>query len=546
MTDPPDTILIVEDDAGVARLQRLRLERAGYAVRAAATADEALEQVRAGGIDLMVLDYRLSGAEDGLAFHARLKAAGYDPPVVMVTGYGDDATIVRALRAGVRDYIFKSVEYLDYLPEACRRVLDQVRVRRELADSQALARGVLDSLGAHIAVLDRDGTIIAVNEAWDRFARAHGGGPRTCGVGVNYLDVCRRSAGPYADEAPGVERGIRGVLDGALPFFALEYPCPWLAEPRWFSLQVTRLATDRPGVVVTHADTTERRRAEADLRRLAEERERALADLQAKTDELKATTQQLWLAARLAGVGELAASIAHELNNPLATVSLRVEGVLAKTPADDPRRKPLEVVAQEGERMARLVSNLLNFSRAGRDQVSTVDVCEELVKTGELAEHHLRKRQIRLATEFAPGVPHIHADRQQLRQVFLNLFTNAADAMPDGGRLAVRVRRGELPGGVAAVAVEVADTGVGIPAEHLARVTEAFFTTKEEGKGTGLGLAICKRIVHQHHGRLEIESAVGAGTTVRVTLPVRAETNTAGLRVEPPPLLGGPDPAGRN
>jgi signal transduction histidine kinase len=132
-------------------------------------------------------------------------------------------------------------------------------------------------------------------------------------------------------------------------------------------------------------------------------------------------------------------------------------------------------------------------------------------------------------TDFAPSVPAIYADRQQLRQVLLNLFTNAADAMPDGGRLTHRVQSGELPVARPAVVIEVIDTGSGIPADHLGRVFEPFFTTKEEGKGTGLGLAICKRIVEQHHGLLLIESAVGAGTTVRVTLPIRTDTNVAGL-----------------
>jgi signal transduction histidine kinase len=307
----------------------------------------------------------------------------------MVTGASDDATIIRALRAGVRDYIFKSVEYLDYLPEACRRVLDQVRVQRE--------------------------------------------------------------------------------------------------------------------------------------------REQAMAALQAKTEELRSTTQQLWQAARLAGVGELAASIAHELNNPLGTVHLRLESVIAKTAEDDPRRRPLEIVMQEVERMARLVANLLQFSRPGREEVSTVDVCEEVTKTVELTEHHFRKRQVAVRPDFAGGVPVIFADRQHLRQVFLNLFTNGADAMPAGGTLTVRVRPVELAG-APAVAVEVADTGVGIPPEHLARVFEPFFTTKEEGKGTGLGLAICKRIVQQHNGTLEVESKVGEGTTIRVTLPVRNGASTNGLR----------------
>jgi signal transduction histidine kinase len=161
--------------------------------------------------------------------------------------------------------------------------------------------------------------------------------------------------------------------------------------------------------------------------------------------------------------------------------------------------------------------------------VSTVNVCEEITKTIELTEHHLRKRRIRVEPDFAPDVPPIYADRQHLRQVFLNLFTNAADAMPEGGRLVPRVRTGELPVARPAVVIEVADTGVGIHPAHLHRVTEPFFTTKEEGKGTGLGLAICKRIVRQHQGELEVQSEPGRGTTVRVTLPVYTDANTSGL-----------------
>jgi signal transduction histidine kinase len=266
----------------------------------------------------------------------------------------------------------------------------------------------------------------------------------------------------------------------------------------------------------------------ARLGRIAEHHRDRIA-LRERTEELRATTQQLWQAARLAGVGELAASIAHELNNPLGTVSLRVEGVLAKTPPDDPRRRPLEIIEQEVERMARLVGNLLQFSRAGVDKVSTVDMCEEVRRTLELIEHHLRKHQIRVDLDFAPTVPLIYGDRQQLRQVLLNLFTNAADAMPHGGRVTPRIRTGELPPTRPAVVIEVADTGTGIPPELLPRVTEPFFTTKPEGKGTGLGLAICRRIVQQHQGTIAVESRPGEGTTVRIALPVRPDTNVTSL-----------------
>jgi PAS domain S-box-containing protein len=316
-----------------------------------------------------------------------------------------------------------------------------------------------------------------------------------------------------------------------------------------FPAEITISKLDQGGETLFTAivrDITERKRYEEQILRLnqeLEDRVRArtaeLAERNVQLDqknkesgqksrELKVATQQLWQAARLAGVGELAASIAHELNNPLGTVSLRVEGVLAKTPPDDPRRAALEIIDQEVTRMARLVGNLLQFSRAGRDQVSTVDVCDELTRTIELTEHHLTRYGVRVEPDYHPGVPVIFADRQQLRQVFLNLFTNAADAMPTGGRLAVRVRPGALAAGPAAV-VEVADTGVGIPPEYLVRVTDPFFTTKEEGKGTGLGLAICKRIVGQHGGRLDIDSTVGRGTTIRITLPVKNDANVAGL-----------------
>ena len=241
---------------------------------------------------------------------------------------------------------------------------------------------------------------------------------------------------------------------------------------------------------------------EASNRQLQE----SLTELQAKTDELRSTTQQLWQAAKLASVGELAASIAHELNNPLGTVSLRVETILSQTPAHDPRRKALEIVEQEVERMARLVANLLQFSRHGKEQVSTVKLDEEILTSVELTRHHLTRRGIEIQHDFGPKLPAIFADRQKLRQVFLNLYTNAGDAMPQGGKLVTRVRQAESPAGKPQVVIEVTDTGTGIPPDVLARVMDPFFTTKEEGKGTGLGLAICKRIIHEHKGWDPLES----------------------------------------
>jgi signal transduction histidine kinase len=242
-------------------------------------------------------------------------------------------------------------------------------------------------------------------------------------------------------------------------------------------------------------------------------------ELKKKEEEIKIMSQQLWQSEKLATMGELSASIAHELNNPLTTISLRIEQLMMNAPPDAPDRHELEIIEQEVERMANLVSNLLQFSRRSQAQISTVDVCEEIDRTLDLIHYHLRKCQVEIIRDFGAGIPPVHADRQQLRQLFLNLFNNAGDAMPQGGRLTIRVK------GVAdsqSVSIEISDTGVGIPQEMLSQVMEPFYTTKPEGKGTGLGLAICKRIVNDHEGVMEIasEGIPVKGTTVCITLPV--------------------------
>jgi signal transduction histidine kinase len=239
-----------------------------------------------------------------------------------------------------------------------------------------------------------------------------------------------------------------------------------------------------------------------------------------RTEELKAISQQLWQAAKLASVGELAATVAHELNNPLAIVGLMVESLLEQTPADDPKRHALEVIEQEVERMGHQVASLLQFSRRSQPQTSTVDVTEVIASTLDLVQNHLRNRSIKVVTDFQPGISTIQADREQLRQLCLNLLTNAADAMPKGGTVAVRVAPCSINGNSPALGIEFADTGAGIASEDLSKIVEPFYTTKPEG--TGLGLAICKRIVQEHHGVLEITSVVGQGTTVRGTLPISA------------------------
>jgi len=244
-------------------------------------------------------------------------------------------------------------------------------------------------------------------------------------------------------------------------------------------------------------------------------------ELARRNQEISATYQQLWHSAKLATLGELTASVAHELNNPLQTVSLRIESLSRRLSGDQGAQESLSVVEKELDRMAHLVANLLQLSRKGEQRIATVNAADELEKTLELLQYHLRKYGIQTKRDFPPCIPLIRVDPEQLQQAFLNLFTNACDAMQSGGTLTLRVRGGTN------VVIDIIDTGSGIAAADLPRVMETFFTTKPPGKGTGLGLPICRRIVEAHGGSLCIESEPGRGATVRIVLPAAGEEEKA-------------------
>jgi PAS domain S-box-containing protein len=269
--------------------------------------------------------------------------------------------------------------------------------------------------------------------------------------------------------------------------------------------------------VTSHEIVFEGKQAQLVLALDVTEKLKARYALQEKADELASMTQQLWHASKLVTMGELASSVAHELNNPLATVSLRAESLMQQLAHDEQKQRSLRIIIGEAERMANLITNLLQFTRRNHRQISTIDVREELTRSIDFITYYLRNRKIDVVREFDDSLAPIHADRQQLRQVFLNLMTNAGDAMPEGGVLTVRVHD---QSDSSRVVIEFADTGRGISASDLKRVWEPFFTSKAEGKGTGLGLSICSRIVEEHGGTISLESEAGRGTTVRLALPV--------------------------
>ena len=266
-------------------------------------------------------------------------------------------------------------------------------------------------------------------------------------------------------------------------------------------------------------DITKRRLAEDVLKETNYRLEHTLVDLKAKTLDLTAMTAQLWQASKLTTMGELAASIAHELNNPLATISLRIELLANSLSHDEEKSHLLKIITAEVERMAKLIGRLLRFSHQHDHEFLTLNIRDEMETSLELVEYHLRARKIQVEREFDANLPTIQADPEQLRQIFLNLLTNASDAMPQGGTLVTRLRSVDAENGGRGVRIELTDSGLGITPANLERIWEPFFTTKPEGKGTGLGLAISRRAIEAHHGTISIGSNSGKGTTVSIFLP---------------------------
>ncbi len=267
-------------------------------------------------------------------------------------------------------------------------------------------------------------------------------------------------------------------------------------------------------------------------------------ELEVKVDErtaqLEATREQLVRTERLASLGRLAATVAHEINNPIAGIlnlSRLMERIIGNQGIPAERvpdvREYLAQVTHETGRIGRIVTDLLSFSRQSRPTIEPVNLTDLVRRSTSILTPKLRLRDLRLECVVDPGLAPVSCDAQQIEQVLINLVVNAAEASPDGATLRVRV--GPAPGGAF---IEIEDHGSGIEPEALGRIFEPFFTTKDDGKGVGLGLAVAYGIVEAHGGTIDVRSAVGKGTTFRVVLPT--ERPRADADGNPTPMEGTP------
>jgi two-component system NtrC family sensor kinase len=228
-------------------------------------------------------------------------------------------------------------------------------------------------------------------------------------------------------------------------------------------------------------------------------------------DELE---RRLMQADKLSSIGLMAAGVAHEVNTPLAVISTYAQMLAKQVSEDDQKSKLLEKIAKQTFRASEIVNSLLNFSRTSPTEFVELDLNRVIRETVTLVDHQFQKAGVMTRIHLADDLPTMRGNAGKLQQVFLNLLINARDAMAEGGQLTVR---SWAEGGFAHV--EVADSGQGIPTEHLARIYDPFFTTKGPKKGTGLGLSITYGIVQEHNGIIEVDSAVGRGTRFRLEFP---------------------------
>jgi signal transduction histidine kinase len=238
---------------------------------------------------------------------------------------------------------------------------------------------------------------------------------------------------------------------------------------------------------------------------------------EASRRDLERAQQRLKASERLASMGQLSAGVAHELNNPLGSVLLYTHMLLKQTPAGDPRRPDLEMVAAEATRCGNIVRSLLDFARQSSVTRVPTDLAEMARDVLGILALNARASGSTLAADCEDGLPSVMLDPNQMRQVLINLVQNGLDAAGQGGTVTLRVRRGTDRG---RIEILVQDNGCGIPAENMDKLFTPFFTTKQCRGGTGLGLALVYGIVTMHSGEVSASSEPGRGTVFRILLPI--------------------------
>lgn len=359
------------------------------------------------------------------------------------------------------------------------RVEAKLRAAERVARERERAEGILEHLPVAVVALGADGRLATRNRAAREVlgAAAPGAALEVAFPAAAPEHLVRVREAVQAAKASGEVRTVPGPLALA-------------GRERAFALHAVPIATPVADahLLLVLADVTEQR----------------------------SLTGQLVRAEKLATVGVLAAGIAHEIGTPLAVVRGRAERILEKLGDGHPRARDVAIILAEADRVARTIRELLDYARPSPPRTTPVDAANVAATVAALLAVEATARRVSLGVEIPPGLPPVAADADQLQQVLVNVVLNGVQACSAGGRVTVRAAGGAR----GMLALEVEDEGAGIPDDLRDRVFDPFFTTKKRGQGTGLGLTVAARLVHGSGGRIELDSAPGRGTRVRIAWPV--------------------------
>ena len=353
---------------------------------------------------------------------------------------------------------------------------------RDLESQQELMGHIVDALPVGLYVVDKDYKIVA----WNRKREAGTQGvARKDAIGRSVFEVL------YRQPSERLKSELEEVFESnEIRHYEVESTAS--GEPRYYRLTKVPMrlggTDDVTHVITVGEDVTEQKRI----------------------------SERISHAEKLAALGQMAAGVMHEINNPLATIAASAEALRESSGPHSEEMELVSMIETEVDRCKRIARDLLAFSRPPPSEKGPVDVQETVEETLTLLRHHDRFKKLSVQREYVYDLPLIYANSERLVQVFVALALNALDAMEDDGEL--RVRTEVLDDG-SGVGISFIDTGCGIPASDIPKIFEPFYTSKPPGKGTGLGLSICYGVIVEHGGRLEVNSTIGVGSNFRVVLP---------------------------
>ncbi len=519
------SILVVDDEPGIASLCKRVLDRANYAVTALTDPHTAIEYLQQNRFDLLLVDIRMPEV-DGFDVISRAKIAQPEIAVLVMTGFGTVETAIRALRQGVDGLLLKPFQNSDELLDSVRQAITDNQRKRDTARVQALRplfnvteslfaetdqekllelilRAIRDHLHcSHAAFYQvQDGTVSTIAQVGSAL-------PVNEDETASRLIRCVDADGdPFIVHAAGP-----GEPDAQTVLASLELGSAILIPIARGNMHSVLFAARDESVNPFRGADLELFFVLARQAVVAMENARLYADLREYVRRVEDSQQALLRAEKMAAAGRLTASIAHEVNNPLQSVQNCLHLAGREDVPPEKRKEYFDLARIELDRLMKTMQRMLDFYRPGASRVEDVDALELLKHVLNLTSQQLSQRNIQITTNLPESLPSIYAVSGQIQQIFFNLILNAMDAMPTGGELKIGARARDR-----GIELTFADTGSGIPEDQRNNIFEPFFSTKDGG--TGLGLTVSYNIVTAHGGTLDIVDRDEPGVCFRLFLP---------------------------